>query len=114
MLIKNLYGLFIDTGFSVEVVDRAFLAIKRILDGDISLIVLDASTFGLSVRETLDIIINVAPDMPYVIINSSEHSDSTSLDELDIERIDFFMRAIKEPEILDYKGVKNETKRSYN
>lgn len=109
MLIKNLYGLFIDSGFAVEVVDQPSFAIRKVMEGDISLLVMDRATFGLSVAETIEIIKNVAPDMPYIIIGSGDHGvPSFSIEGLDLERLEVFLRDIREPEITLYKGVKNE------
>lgn len=109
MLIKNLYGLFIDSGFIVEVVDQSSFAIKKVMEGNVDLLVMDASTFGLSVTETIEIIKNLAPDLPYIIIGSTSQSEpSLPIEGLDLERLEFFLKAMKEPDILLYKGVKNE------
>lgn len=109
ILIKNIYGLFINGGFIVDVVDQSSFAIKRVMEGDIDLLVMDAATFGLSVTETIEIIKNMAPDLPYIIVGSSDRNGfSSSIEEVDIERLEIFLRAMKEPDILLYKGVKNE------
>ncbi|MFN3395952.1 MAG: hypothetical protein ACK4Z9_04070 [Thermodesulfovibrionales bacterium] len=109
MLIKNLYGLFIDGGFVVDVVDQSSFAIKKVMEGDIDLLVMDAATFGLSVTETIEIIKNVVPDLPYIIVGSANRNGlSSSIEGVDLERLEIFLRAMKEPDILLYKGVKDE------
>lgn len=107
ILIKNLYGLFIDNGFAVEVVEQSSFAIKRLMVADIDLFVMDASTFGLTVTETIEIIMNLVPDMPYIVVGSEDQRVPLS-DGIDFEGIRDLLRAIKEPDISFYKGVKNE------
>lgn len=104
MLIKNLYGLFIDSGFSVEVVDHPSFAIKRIMEGGIELLVIDAATIGLSAKETVEIIGNLVPDLPYILVGKD--SNRPSMDGFDIERLKGFLMAIREAEISFQKGVK--------
>lgn len=117
LFIKSLYGLFIEGGFSLEIVDHIGLVIKRVMEGDIELLVMDASTFGLSVDEAVEIIRNMVPELPYIIVgplNSSmltkelQHGTLLSMEELDLERLRILLRVLKEPEISIYKGGKNE------
>lgn len=117
ILIKNIYGLFIDGGFTVEIVDHVSLAIKRVMGGDIGLLVMDAATFGLSVKEAIEIIKNVVPEMPYIVVGprdlerdfhgSPQNGSMLSNWAHDLEGIRTILRAIKEPET-SIKGVKND------
>lgn len=93
MLIKNLYGLFIDSGFIVEVVDQSSFAIKKVMEGNIDLLVMDAYTFGLSLTETIEIIKNLVPDLPYIIIGSEgQNVPSLSIEGFELEKLELFIK----------------------
>lgn len=114
ILIKNLYGLLIDGGYMVEVVDHVAFAIKRVMEGDIELLVADATTFGLSVMEAIEIIKNVVPELPYIIVGSMNSKGNTheipqnglmhSILANDLERLRTFLKVMREPEISIFKG----------
>lgn len=114
LLIKSFYGLFREEGFIVDLVDHPSFAIKRVMEGDIELFIMDAATFGLSVKETIEIIRNVAPDLPCIVVGNDQNGASPAIERYDLERLRSLLRAIKGPEISIYKGVKNETERNYN
>jgi len=115
MLIKNLYGLFIDDGFSVVVVDHSSFAVKMIMEGEkIDFLVIDATTFGLSTGETIEIIRTIMPDLPFIIIGPSVYN-GPSIEEFDLERFKSMLKGITQSDNQSiYKGVKHETERNYN
>lgn len=118
ILVKSLYGLLIEEGLTIEVVDHITFAIKRIIEGDIGLLLMDSSIFGLSMNEAIEIIRDVDPDLPYIMVSPFNLDDSNheilhydpilSIEAHDLERLRSILRVIKEPVISICKGVKNE------
>jgi DNA-binding response OmpR family regulator len=68
MLIKNVYGILRDEGFSVEVVDHSALAVRKVFQGNYTAIIIDAESFGLSAEEAVRIIKNICPDIVVICV----------------------------------------------
>ena len=68
MLIKSVYGLLRDEGFSVEVVDHSALAVRKVFDGAYTAVIIDAESFGLSAEDAVRIIKNVSPEILVICV----------------------------------------------
>lgn len=68
ILIKSLYGILIDEGCRVEVVDHPALAVQKVLDRPFSAVVMDTESVGLSAEEAVQIIGSIAPDTTVLLV----------------------------------------------
>jgi len=78
LLIKNLYGVLRDEGYTVETVEHPALAVKKVLLAKYDFVIVDAEPFGMSAEEAGQVIRAVSPDMPIMIMDNEwkqEHAD---------------------------------------
>lgn len=68
ILIKNVYGILRDEGFSVEVVDHSALAVQRVFQGNYVAVIIDSESFGLSAEDAVQIIQSVSPDIVVICV----------------------------------------------
>jgi len=68
LLIKSLYGILRDEGYSVETVEHPALAVKKVLRAQYDFVIVDSEPFGMSSREAEQIIRSVSPEMPIMIM----------------------------------------------
>ncbi len=93
LLVKNLSGLITGMGYIVDVVDQSSFAIKKAIYGDVDLIVIDSRTFGLSARETLEIIRYLSPDLPCVVLDpDNRHEFNELINIINLEKKGSFLR----------------------
>lgn len=72
LLIKSLYGMLRDEGYSVEDVEHPALAVQKVLGGTYDLVIVDAEPFGLSAEDAARIITAIAPEMPIFCLGGGE------------------------------------------
>lgn len=77
LLIKNVYGVLRDEGYTVDIVEHPALAVKKVLWGAYDLVIVDAEPFGMSAGEAAQIIKSVAPGMPVMIMGGEREKDFT-------------------------------------
>lgn len=75
LLIKNLYGILRDEGYTVDTVEHPVLAVKKVLWGAYDFVIVDAEPFGMSAGEAAQVIRSVAPGMPVVIMGGEREKD---------------------------------------
>ncbi|MBI5640183.1 MAG: hypothetical protein HZA17_07155 [Nitrospirae bacterium] len=80
MLIKNLYGIMRDEGYSVDIADHPAVAVRMALERKYSVAVMDAEPFGLSAEDAVRILKAVSPDITVIMVGYPEHvSDATGI-----------------------------------
>jgi DNA-binding NtrC family response regulator len=80
ILIKNVYGILRDEGFTVEVVDHSALAVQRVFQGKYGAVIIDAKSFGLSAEDAVQIIKSVSPDIVVICVGFDKlNSDVVSM-----------------------------------
>jgi len=72
LLIKNLYGVLRDEGYTVETVEHPALAVQKVLWTHFDFVIVDSEPFGMSAQEAAEIIRSVSPDMPIMIMGGEE------------------------------------------
>ena len=70
LLVKNLYGVLRDLGFSVDTVEHPSLAVRQVLRKRYDFAIVDVEPFGLSSDDAEQVLRTVAPDMPIIAIGS--------------------------------------------
>jgi DNA-binding response OmpR family regulator len=75
LLIKNVYCVLRDEGYTVDTVEHPALAVKKVLWGTYDLVIVDAEPFGMSAAEAAQVIRSVAPGMPVVIMGGEREMD---------------------------------------
>jgi DNA-binding response OmpR family regulator len=72
LLIKSLYGVLRDEGYTIEDVEHPALAVQKVLGGKYDFVIVDAEPFGLSAEDAARIITAIAPEMPIFCIGGEE------------------------------------------
>ena len=72
ILVKNLYGILRDKGHNVEVADHLALAIQMILKSHYYIVIIDGKPLGLSVKDAVQIMKTVSPEMPIIVVGGVE------------------------------------------
>jgi DNA-binding response OmpR family regulator len=75
LLIKNVYGVLRDEGYTVDTVEHPALAVKKVLWGTYDFVIVDAEPFGMSAQEAAQVIRSVAPGMPVLIMGGDRETD---------------------------------------
>jgi len=89
LLIKNVYGVLRDEGYTVDIVEHPALAVKKVMWGAYDLVIVDSEPFGMSAQEAAQVIRSVAPGMPVVIMGGEwekDHAEGMSAP-LDLEEL---------------------------
>ncbi len=96
ILIKSLYGVLRDDGYSIELVDHPALAVQSALKRRYYAVILDSESIGLSAEEAAHIIKNFYPDMPIIIASDAKYSsDALTVERpVDIEEIKKLIRNV--------------------
>jgi DNA-binding NtrC family response regulator len=92
-LIKSLYGLLRDEGYTVETIEHPALAVQMVMLRRYDFIIIDSEPFGLPAEDAIKIIKTIAPGMPILFMGAgrdSEHALSIETP-LDLEE---FIRTI--------------------
>lgn len=80
LLIKNIYGILIDEGCTVEVADHPALAVQMVMKKAFKTIIIDSEPFGLSVEDAINIIKTILPEASIIFVGSSNSiADSFSV-----------------------------------
>jgi len=80
ILLKNVYGILRDEGFTVEVVDQPALAVQRVFQGNYTAVIIDSESFGLSAEDAVQIIKSVSPDVVVICVGFAKlNSDVMSV-----------------------------------
>jgi DNA-binding response OmpR family regulator len=89
LLIKSLYGMLRDEGYTIEDVEHPALAVQKVLKGAYDFMIIDAEPFGLSAEDAACIIKSIAPEMPILRVGGGAASDDLPLIQLpaDLEAI---------------------------
>ncbi len=81
LLVKSLYGMLRDEGYSVETADHPALAVQMVLRKEYTALIIDSEPFGLSVDDAIKIIRSVLPDMIVIFIGYDKiDSDALSIE----------------------------------
>ncbi len=75
LLIKNLYGVLRNEGYTVETVEHPALAVKKVLWAKYDFVIVDSEPFGMSAQEAAQVIRSVSPGMPIVIMGGEGEKD---------------------------------------
>jgi DNA-binding NtrC family response regulator len=71
ILIKSLYYILRDEGYSVETVEHPALAVQKVMLRHYDFIIVDSEPFGLSAEDAVQIIKTVVPDMPVMLVGKN-------------------------------------------
>ena len=98
MLIKNLYGMFRDEGYSVEITDDPAHAVRIILENRFLAVIIDSQAFGLSAEEAVQIIKTVSPEIRVILIGCREYeaADFSINLPLDLEALKKLVRGMRD------------------
>ena len=77
LLIKNIYGILIDEGCTVEVADHPALAVQMVMKKAFKTIIIDSEPFGLSVEDAINIIKTILPEASIIFVGSSNSIDDS-------------------------------------
>ena len=83
ILIKSLYSMLRDDGYTVETVEHPAHAVQMIMRRHYHFVIVDSEPFGLSAGDAVKIIKAVAPLMPILLVGD--------------DRIDTYVQAVKTP-----------------
>lgn len=75
LLIKSLYGMLRNEGYTVEEIEHPALAVQKVLHGTYDFIIVDAEPFGLSAEDAARIINTIAPEMPILSVGGAAAYD---------------------------------------
>jgi DNA-binding NtrC family response regulator len=75
LLIKNVYCVLRDEGYTVDTVEHPALAVKKVLWGAYDFVIVDSEPFGMSAGEAAQIIKSVAPGMPIMFMGGEGELD---------------------------------------
>jgi DNA-binding response OmpR family regulator len=75
LLIKNVYCVLRDEGYTVDTVEHPALAVKKVLWGSYDLVIVDSEPFGMSAKEAEQVIRSVSPGMPVMIMGGDREKD---------------------------------------
>jgi DNA-binding response OmpR family regulator len=78
LLIKNVYGVLRDEGYTVDTVEHPALAVKKVLLRSYDFVIVDSEPFGMSAQEAAQVIRSVSPGMPIVIMGSEGEKDQAA------------------------------------
>ena len=68
ILIKSLYGVLRDEGYTVDTVEHPALAVQQVMNGAYDMMVVDSEPFGLSAEDAVQIIMTVKPGLPVLCV----------------------------------------------
>jgi len=74
LLVKDLYGILRDEGFTVELADHPALAVRMVLQGDYGAVIIDSGAFGLSAEEAVQVIRSISPDIPILVAGNETYT----------------------------------------
>ena len=77
LLIKNLYGILRDEGFSVEIADHPALAVQMALKTNYHAFIIDSEPFGLSSEEAIRITRSILPHVPIITVGDTNSMHDT-------------------------------------
>lgn len=97
ILIKSLYGILRDEGFSVETADHSALAVQMVFRRKFRAVIIDSASFGLSADEAAQIIRSESPDIVVIFVGPAKpDSDVMSMKlPLDLEEFKRTMRDVR-------------------
>jgi len=75
LLIKNVYCVLRDEGYTVDIVEHPALAVKKVMWGGYDFVIVDAEPFGMSAEDAAQVIRSVAPGMPIVFMGGERAKD---------------------------------------
>jgi DNA-binding NtrC family response regulator len=106
LLIKSLYGMLRDEGYAIEDVEHPALAVKKVLVGPYSFMIVDTEPFGLSAEDGARIIKTIAPEMPIFCVGGEAACDTLPMIRLpaDLDAIKKMIRHIAAEKTTDAKG----------
>jgi CheY-like chemotaxis protein len=75
LLIKNVYCVLRDEGYSVDTVEHPALAVKKVLWGTYDFVIVDSEPFGMSAGEAAQVIRSIAPGIPVMFLGDEGGQD---------------------------------------
>ena len=75
LLIKNVYCILRDEGYTVDTVEHPALAVRKVLGGTYDFVIVDSEPFGMSAREAAQIISSIEPGMPVIFMGGEGERD---------------------------------------
>ena len=80
ILVKSLYCVLREEGYSVEIVEHPSLAVQKVLFGKFDFVIIDSEPFGLSARDAAEIIKAVSPGTPTLVVGDGMNTDVPSVE----------------------------------
>jgi DNA-binding NtrC family response regulator len=85
ILIKSLYSVLRDDGYTVEIIDHPAHAVQMVMRRHYQFVIVDTEPFGLSAEDAAKIIKAVAPLMPVLFVGDDRediqaHAMTTPID----------------------------------
>lgn len=105
ILIKTLYGLLRDKGYTVETADHPALAVQMVMNWDYTAIIIDSEPFGLSADDATQIIKSVSPDIPVIVVGHARDAANAMNIKLPVD-LEEFGQVIHD--IHQYQNIKGE------
>ncbi len=75
ILIKSLYSMLRDDGYTVEIIEHPAQAVQMVMHRHYNFVIIDSEPFGLSAGDAAKIIKSVAPLMP-ILFAGDDHIES--------------------------------------
>lgn len=94
ILVKSLYGILRDEGYSVDVAEHPSQAVHMVMGKSFSSVIIDPEPFGLSVDDAVKIIRSVAPETLVIFVGNDSPETETLSIEVPINLLEF-RKAIK-------------------
>ncbi len=89
MLIKGLYGILRDEGYSVDQSDYPAHAVQQIIKNSYEAIIIDSQAFGMPAEDAVKVINAISPDIRIILVGYPEdETDSLSIKvPIDLEKL---------------------------
>jgi DNA-binding response OmpR family regulator len=73
ILMKNIYGILRDEGYSIDIADHPSMAVQSILMKKYSVVIFDSEPFGLPAEQAVRIIRSLSPHPPVLLLGQTEY-----------------------------------------
>ena len=118
MLIKSIYGMLRDIGYSIDITDHPADAVRKLFNNKYDAVILDSRDVGLTASDASEIIGSISPDTRVVILGEAQDK-TTATTFPNSDQIDELKTYLSE--VFDHnnrnhhnKGGLYDTKRDYS
>jgi DNA-binding response OmpR family regulator len=80
LLVKSLYAILRDEGFTVSTSEHPAFAVQMIMHNTYDFLIMDSEPFGLSAEDAVDIIRTISPDLQTLFIGEILNQPEKELD----------------------------------